>query len=410
MKPTIQETDTGYLVVLPVEDGIVKVGFMDMEQTKSHQLDADVIVWQQIAGGLEEPFAARMNILSLSNRESYRRNLDDHFGKGGWTAVVNRACGMVKAEWQNRDFGECFNDIPDPGPLSYTAKPWILDGLPTILFGMGGSGKTMMALGIARSIACGAWMLGEHFKEANVLYVDYESTGATLKRRLLSMGEIPDTMHYWPAKGIPLSDQLKAIERKVQRSSIGVVVVDSAAFACGGNALDQPVATRYFNALSNLGVTSLTVAHVTKAEEDKYPFGSVFWHNGARITWNVKASQLDDGLHLGLFNRKGNEDRELPPRGIHISFNGAVSFHPEELSSDFETHLPIGKRIRRLLLKEGKLGVKEIASTLDAKENTVYYALKRMDDAMCESFGRGRESQWCLIASDMSNDNGSSVK
>lgn len=396
----IEETASGYLVSLPIADGAIRLAFEQIEQAKSHQIEVDLTVWQEIAGTLTEPFSARLNILSLSARDTYRRGLDEQFGKGvrgEWTKIMNRACSMVKAAWQNRDFGQSFEEIEDPGPLSYVAKPWVLEGLPTILFGAGGSGKTTIALAVARSVARGEWLLGSHCRESNVLYVDYEATGPTLKRRLLAMGEIPSTLDYWPAKGIPLSDQVKALERKVQRDRIGFMVVDSAAFACGGDALKQEVATAYFNALARLGIASLTVAHVTKADEDQYPFGSVFWHNGARMTWNVKASQGDDALHIGLFNRKANEERLLPPRGVRISFNGTTHLSHEEMFEDFEGHLGLPKRIHRLLQRRA-MSTAQVSQELGAKEDTVGRTIRRMVQTgeVTEADRTGRAITWAL--------------
>lgn len=396
----IEETTSGYLVSLPIVDGMIRLAFEQIEQTKSHQIEVDLTVWQEIAGTLTEPFSARLNILSLSARDTYRRGLDEQFGKGNrgdWTKVMNRACSMVKAEWQNRDFGQAFSEIEDPGPLAYVAKPWVIEGLPTIIFGAGGSGKTTIALAIARAVATGEWLLGDHCKESNVLYVDYEATGPTLKRRLLAMGEVPDTLDYWPAKGIPLADQVKALERKVQRDRIGMMVVDSAAFACGGDALKQEVATAYFNALARLGISTLTVAHVTKADEDQYPFGSVFWHNGARVTWNVKASRSEDELHVGMFHRKANEDNLLAPRGILVSFNGSTHLSHEEIHEDLSPFLPLTAQLRRLLLAD-RCTIKELAETTGRNPKVIDQTLRRMSDAQSRHIEGQRAAVWEIRA------------
>jgi hypothetical protein len=51
-------------------------------------------------------------------------------------------------------------------------------------------------------------------------------------------------------------------------------------------------AADYFRALRTLNMGSLHIAHVTKAEGgDQKPFGSTFYHNGARSTWFVQRSE-----------------------------------------------------------------------------------------------------------------------
>src|SRR5207249_9998666 len=68
----------------------------------------------------------------------------------------------------------------------------------------------------------------------------------------------------------------------------------------------------------------LHVAHVNKGDNaDKKPFGSTFWHNGARATWFAKASEPTNdaaNLTLGLFNRKSNLGPLRAPVGFRIEF------------------------------------------------------------------------------------------
>ncbi|MGE0706166.1 MAG: hypothetical protein AB7P22_19775, partial [Vicinamibacterales bacterium] len=59
-------------------------------------------------------------------------------------------------------------------------------------------------------------------------------------------------------------------------------IYDSVAFACDGPPEAAEVAADYFRAVRSIGIGSLHVAHVSKAENaDQRPFGSAFWHNGA---------------------------------------------------------------------------------------------------------------------------------
>jgi hypothetical protein len=51
-----------------------------------------------------------------------------------------------------------------------------------------------------------------------------------------------------------------------------------------------------------LGRPVLTLAHVTKLDDARYPFGSIYWHNLARTTWSLTA----DGDAALLTHRKHN--------------------------------------------------------------------------------------------------------
>jgi hypothetical protein len=59
-----------------------------------------------------------------------------------------------------------------------------------------------------------------------------------------------------------------------------------------------------------VGAGSLHLAHVNRSDTgDKKPYGSSFWHNGARATWNIKTADQIPGarkLTIGLYNRKTN--------------------------------------------------------------------------------------------------------
>lgn len=108
---------------------------------------------------------------------------------------------------------------------------------------------------------------------------------------------------------------------------IEFAVFDSVAFACDGPPEAAEVAGRYFRSVREIGGGSLHVAHINKGDNaEKKPFGSTFWHNGARATWFVKASEpFDDAstLTLGLFNRKCNLGALRHPVGFGIEFTEA---------------------------------------------------------------------------------------
>ena len=58
----------------------------------------------------------------------------------------------------------------------------------------------------------------------------------------------------------------------------------------------------------------LSLGHATKAGEGRYPFGSIFWHNLARITWSV-AHAGGEGHRIILQSRKHNN---YPALGKHL--------------------------------------------------------------------------------------------
>ena len=157
-----------------------------------------------------------------------------------------------------------------------------------------------------------------------------------------------------------------------------------------------------------MGAASLTIAHTVKAESresERYPFGTHFWHLGARQTWFVQSDDPEESsetLHLGLFNRKANERVRRRPFGLKIEFsNGATALSLESIENRFEEKLGLKSRIRHLLLREGKMSRAALCAALDVGDEAVRKALQRMSDARNE--GRSPHSQWWL-ADDSTSD------
>ena len=395
IEPWIEETPDGYIVSLPEDGGTIRFVASSLDSTRGRAPEVMLRVWNEIPGVSNEQFAARLNLVSLSNREAYRRSLDEMFGKeGGWTRRLNRACDMLLRAHNERDDSIVLLEAPvmENAYLIRGFQP--ADG-PAFIFGQGGSGKTYLALYMATCISLGIPFLGRDVGQAAVLYVDYESSPWRLRQRTerilagMGMADTLPAIFYWPGGGVPLVDMVPALERKIAQDDIGAIFIDSAVLAAGSDPERSETAARYFNALSRLGLPSLTIAHVTKQDDDRYPFGSIFWHNSARLTWNVKLAHDDgDVAHLGLHNRKSNDDKPEPSLGLRVTFgadSGPVTFQREDLASvqGLNKDLPLKTRIlAELKAGHDRITIKELAGELDEKEDSVSRTLRRMESAV----------------------------
>ena len=186
---------------------------------------------------------------------------------------------------------------------------------PSILFGDGGTGKSYIALYVAGRIA---------ERGVSVALFDWELCGDDHRDRLERL--FPDGMPriLYARCERPLVYEVDRLRRIVRGGGIEFSVFDSVTFASDGPPEAAEVVSRYFRAARQIGGGSLHLAHVTKGENaDKKPFGSTFWHNGARSTWYVKlaeGSADSDMLQIGLFNRKANLGRLRPAVGFSITF------------------------------------------------------------------------------------------
>jgi hypothetical protein len=246
---------------------------------------------------------------------------------------------------------------------------------PMVLFGDGGAAKSYLALYLAGRLA---------EKGVSVALFDWELCGDDHRDRLERL--FPDGMPrlLYARCERPLVYEVDRLRRIVRENGIEFAVYDSVAFACDGPPEAAEVAGRYFRAVRQIGGGSLHVAHITKGENaDQRPFGSTFWHNGARATWYVhRASESAEGdvIEIGLFNRKSNLGRLRPALGFKVTFSESrTSFKRMDVADggpDLAGKLTVRERVTSLL-RRGALTVMTIASELDLDVNTVTQTLNR---------------------------------
>ncbi len=173
----------------------------------------------------------------------------------------------------------------------------------TILYGTGGVGKgTFACYLITRLVAAGH----------RVLILDYENHGDEWARRYYGLAGrdgsaqvlwVAPLTSGWSARRGAIWKQVTDVRELAAVFGATYVVIDSIVPACGGSdPMDPGTVALYAGALEYLGIPVLSLAHVTKADDLRYPFGSVFWHNLARVTWSLHK----DGVRIVLTHRKAN--------------------------------------------------------------------------------------------------------
>jgi hypothetical protein len=256
----------------------------------------------------------------------------------------------------------------------------VIDGLsfprrhPSILFGDGGAAKSYIALYVAGEI---------ERRGLNVLFADWELSGEDHRDRLERLfGEAMPRILYARCER-PLTAEADRLRRIVAESRIDFMIYDSVAFACDGPPEAAEVAGRYFRAVREIGCGSLHVAHVNRSEHhDRKPFGSTFWHNGARSTWFVDAVDRagdEASLQIGAFNRKSNLGGLRPPAGFNVRFDEErTSFERADVSDnpDLAGRLTVWQRMRHAL-RHGAMTPDEIAEEIEADPETIRREARR---------------------------------
>jgi hypothetical protein len=207
---------------------------------------------------------------------------------------------------------------------------------------------------------------------------------------------MPADLHYLACER-PLPQCAGDVSRFIKAHRIRYVIVDSVAYACGGSPEASDIATDYKRHVQTWGVGSLHLAHVTKAGSTEFPFGSAFWHNGARSTWYVDATKgrterAPDGqivyqeTDLTLHHRKSNTGPlEEHPRHVRMIVDdreGRIRLVSGAVSETrtLPSSISVPEQIRRALLagplsREG-MGAALPAVSRDTLQRTLRRAIK----------------------------------
>jgi len=299
----------GYSYTL-VDDAVrIEVRYLRREH---RQLMAEVDVLCDWAGARRHNSSLSRADLNLSSQAA-RKTLAKHCAERAQTTpeafdsmgVIDAACIEVMAadragvppivlddapEREDRDFDVCGLKIPMDAVSMLIAHGDSLKSL-LLLFILG----TMAQLGLA------------------VLYLDWEwapDRHLRRKRRLFGFERLPG-LHYLRCQS-PLPIEADRIRRYTDEHRIAFVGGDSVALACDGKLADDDTAIRFHRVCANDLPPSLWAAHVPKAsvgpdaKATVGPFGSVFFSNLCRMTWQVRKQigANDDLVTVGLLPEK----------------------------------------------------------------------------------------------------------
>lgn len=243
---------------------------------------------------------------------------------------------------------------------------------PSILFGDGGAAKSLLALYLAGRMA---------EQGHRVLLADWELEAQDHRIRFGRLfGDAMPADVYYTRCARPLTRDIDRLRRIIHRQAIDYAICDSIGFATHDAPETAASALAYFQAVRQLGIGTLSVAHVNRSESgDQKPYGSAFFHNSARATWFVKATDSTAGLTLGVFNRKNNLGERQAPFALNVAFGDRVIIRPAEIATveDLRQQVPLRQRLH-LLLKGGARSRTEIAEEFDdVKTDSVRRTLDR---------------------------------
>lgn len=368
---------------------------------------ADVVM-KSLRPGQAGQVRDRTNLLTLNGKNSLIRKAAASIPEIDWDHLVEVVAETVVIAIREGEPVRRLADLPVRERLSHRFWPFLVDGQPTLLFGHGGGLKSTIARYCAVHVAHGL----ARAEPGGVLVLDWESDEDEWRNGIGMVATglgvpIPDNIAYRYCSQ-RLADDVEELERVMAEFAIELIIVDSAAYAVGGEPEKADATMQLYGALRTLRKTSLIIGHVTNENDPKRPFGSVFWVNSARSVWQTKRVQAPgaDSLELGLFHRKVNAGKLLQPTGFRVTFRQA---HPDHYSDgdsvtfqsvdvrdvpELAGDLPLRQQIAGAL-RDGARSVEWLAEQLNKPEGQIRARLG--DGLKRKQFVKASNGEWGLL-------------
>ncbi len=334
---------------------------------------------------------ARVNMLSGRSRDDIAKKCEERFpgekvGIPSWSKLIERVCLTVLEVHRQ---GEPAIDLAAAAPveaLAYRVFPFMTDNGASVIFGEGGTGKSMFALYVAILQAAGVTdQAGMTVEPGNVGYWDWEASEEETKLRYdmivrgLALQSPPKLIYRFFSE--PLVAEGERIHRLIQEYSLAAHIIDSAAPACDGPPETSEAALGFFRVVRDFRRPALVLAHQRSGEGDiDKPFGSIYWRNIPRTVWQIRKEETysQTEFKVGMFHRKVNNGPLMRPRGFQADFGldmddkETVSYEAIDLSrTDLAGSLSVGDKIQACL---------QIAPDGRLKKSVLITRLREMSD------------------------------
>ena len=351
---------------------------------------------------------SKLNLLAPRSITELAHRLNEVW-QTDWSRIIQSACTKVIEDILAPPIPEQLQVIDNLSP-KFLIDQFIIEQSPTLWFAPGGSGKSLLALALGICAENGYDLFGE-CEEAHTLYLDWETDKFETDRRasLLVSGisniyevrkeeiKLPSYMRMY----LPLVDSVDNLLETSYMYGVKFIIIDSVAPALASDLSSPAEVTRFFSSIRKLnaeGVTTLLVTHVSKEAKRSgggSPFGSIFFENFPRLTWELKSEYDEQNIafNFGIFCRKSNVGR-LNSKGVSLKFGvnqiEITNIEPEDIDDSKQS---LSEMILDLLgnSPDKELTPKEIAGALGAPAQSVWNTLAKLSKkGLIKNVGRGK--------------------
>jgi len=395
--PGMQVTGGVYSYTWDVEEVFATV--QRIREDSRHVPSADIRIRGKPEGHIH---MTRINLLSTQARSQVARHCAGRCTRNrDWDAIVEQFCVLTLDHWrQGESVINLGTVVPSPEP-AYRLKPFLLEREATLIYGDGGIGKSYLAAYLAAQIDQGITVGASEPVQGRVLYLDYETNHEIAARRFQGLtrgfGFSTSSNVLYRFCYQPLAVDIAEIQRICAEESIECIVVDSAGPACGGDPESAASAINYFTSLRSLRITSLTIAHRSKTGSIG-PFGSVYWVNYPRSTYELKApperTTNSDIMRIAVIHKKSNEGRLQEPMAFRFQFYpSAVTVAEESLADlpEFIGELPMAEQLEAQLQEHGSLTLRDLVDATGLPLGSIKTTLSSQS-----RFAKAGNTKWTL--------------
>ena len=221
--------------------------------------------------------------------------------------------------------------LGDSTPITFLAKPHVVEGGGSILFGPGGSGKSTTMLVCALSIQYGLSRFWDCTR-ANVLYVNVERSLNSIARRVggiaPALGLPHDTeLLSLSERGRTILELVEKIDEIVRERDIEVVFFDSLTRAGLGDLNDNKPANNFSDLMNKIAPTWVAIGHVARRDQS-HVYGSVMFENAADVMVALKSHEDRNANKLGIrmdISKSNDAPKNVPPVWIRYDYDAQTN-------------------------------------------------------------------------------------
>ncbi|HEX2987257.1 MAG TPA: AAA family ATPase [Chloroflexota bacterium] len=307
-----------------------------------------------------------------------------------------------------------FKGLPRPKPRCWVVAQFVPEGLPAMLYGAGGSTKSMVALTMGVCVAEGMPWLGREVSKRPVAYLDFEfdqqeqHIRALAVTKGLDLEDVPEDFAYFPCVGHTMEQVQSKVEEWLDSNPGGLLIIDSYGMASTGDAKDEEPVIAFMRGLRSIGAGGLLIIdHEAKVQvgqdrKHKTAYGSVYKENLCRMVWHAVLEGSKDGKAMvTLLHHKTNMGPKSEPIQLEVVFledeDGSLDMvqmvEANPAAWPIEESANLQKRVADALRKQGPTTVTAIAATLNKNRGSVKTEVNRLQrQGVVQSIGKqGRE-------------------